>query len=374
MSYSSLRPERSTKLYNETALFRTCAHSSLISLPQASVGSKVEPFNIDSKRTGDSFLSTKSRRVQNNKTVLDRACTRSHGMRLRQLSVGSKVEQFNIDSKRTDEQLRSVKLRRVQDPIDPQILCKGPFIGTLVSQSDGRKEEMEVALDDAERIQALMDTTPEFESNRVLMYIPAPSATNGEGIKTNYKFMPCPSTHSKLEAKAQECILLPSAPQVEKNVLEASSSSIKSAQLASTEKPQTRSTARAERFTFLAPRYISDNEQDKILTVVPKPYGLSASFHEFKPPEDCTSDDKRVFNEALRKAHSSRTYPPHLCVKGRKKLGMLMSPRSSTSVRTNRRRRGYDQSAMRPWRMAPTSPPGGVFRHKSQPLCGRPAS
>ena len=135
MSYSSLRPERSTKLYTETALFRTCAHSSLISLQQASVGSKVEPFNIDSKRTGDSFLSTKSRRVQNNKTVLDRACTRSHGMRLRQLSVGSKVEQFNIDSKRTDEQLRSVKLRRVQDPIDLQIFCKGPFFSTLVSQS-----------------------------------------------------------------------------------------------------------------------------------------------------------------------------------------------------------------------------------------------
>ena len=384
MSYSGLRLERSTKLYNKTALFRTCAHSSLISLQQASVGSKVEPFNTDSKRTCDSFLSTKYRRVQNNKTVLDRACTQSHGMSLQQLSVGSKVEQFNIDSKRTDEQLRSVKLRRVQDPIDLQISCKGPLFGTPVSQSDGRKEEMEVVLDDAEIIQVLMDAT---QINRVMMYTPVLSATNGKGIKTNYKpkpeatpnvveeeFMPCPSMPSTPEAKAQECILSPSAPQVEKNVLETSSSSIKSAKLASTEKPRTRSTARAERFTILAPRHISDDEYDKIYTVVPKPYGFSASFHEYKPPEDCTCDDKRVFNEALRKAHSSRTYPPHLCVKGRKKLGMLMSPRSSTSVRTNQRRRGYDQSATRPWRMAPTSPPGGVFRHKSQPLRGRPAS
>ena len=133
MSYSSLRPERSTKLYNETALFRTCAHSSLIRLQQASVGSKVEPFNIDSKRTGDSFLSTKSRRVQNNKTVLDK---------------------------------------------------------------------------------------PEATPNVV-----------------EEEFMSCP--------KSQECILPPSAPQVEKNVLKTSSSLVKSA--ASTEKPRTRSAARVVR-------------------------------------------------------------------------------------------------------------------------------
>ena len=171
-----------------------------------------------------------------------------------------------------------------------------------------------------------------------MMYIPVPSATNGEGIKTNYKptskpeatpyveedeFMPCPTTPRKPEAKAQKCILPPSAPQVEKNVPKASS--IKSAKLASAEKPRTRSTSRAERFMIPAPLEISDDEQDTIFTVVQKPYGLSASFHEYKPPEECTGDDERVFNEALRKAQSSRTYPPHLRVKGRKELGMLMS-------------------------------------------------
>ena len=33
------------------------------------------------------------------------------------------------------------------------------------------------------------------------------------------------------------------------------------------------------------------------------------------------------------------------------------------SGRTCRRRRGDDQTALLPWRSAPTSPPGGVFRH-----------
>ena len=33
------------------------------------------------------------------------------------------------------------------------------------------------------------------------------------------------------------------------------------------------------------------------------------------------------------------------------------------SGRTCRRRRGNDHTAPRPWRSAPTSPPGGVFRH-----------
>ncbi len=84
------------------------------------------------------------------------------------------------------------------------------------------------------------------------MYIPVPYAVNGEGTKINYKptpkqeatpsveedeFIPYPNTPSKFEAKAQECILPPSAPQVEKNekyVLETSSSPIKSAKLAST--------------------------------------------------------------------------------------------------------------------------------------------
>ena len=32
---------------------------------------------------------------------------------------------------------------------------------------------------------------------------------------------------------------------------------------------------------------------------------------------------------------------------------------------------GNDQPASRPWRTAPTSPPGGVFRRKAQPLRGK---
>jgi hypothetical protein len=38
---------------------------------------------------------------------------------------------------------------------------------------------------------------------------------------------------------------------------------------------------------------------------------------------------------------------------------------SRDSGRTYRRRRGNDQPAPRPWRTAPTSPPGGVFRRQA---------
>ena len=154
MKFSNLGSERSTELYNETALVRPCAHSYLISLQQASVGRMVEQFNIDSKRTGESFLSTKTRRVQSNETVFDRICTQSHVMSFWQVSVGDKFEQFNTYSKRTDDQLHSMKLRRVQDPMDLRF-CKGPFFGTLVSQMDDGKKEMVVVPDDAEEIQGI---------------------------------------------------------------------------------------------------------------------------------------------------------------------------------------------------------------------------
>ena len=277
--------------------------------------------------------------AESNETVLDRMCTQSHRMSLRQVSVGDKFEQFNTYSKRTDDQLQPMKLRRVQDPMDLRFY-KGPFYGTFVSQLDGGKKEMVVMQDDAEEIQGILDATPDWMINRAVMYIPVPYATNGKDTKMNYKttskleatpkvvedeFMPDPNTPSKLEAKAQECILPPSAPQVEKYVLETSSSPIKSAKIARTEKPRTRSNTRAERFTIPASIDISEDEQDSIYTVVPKPYGLSTSFYEQKIPENYSGEDEYVFNKVLRESQNhSRIFPSHLRSKGRKEFTTLM--------------------------------------------------
>ena len=278
----------------------------------------------------------------NNETVLGRACAKSYEISLQQASVGSEIEGLKIDSKRTDDQLHHMKHRRVQDPIDPLTpeFCSGPFYGTIISQMFDGEEEMVVVPDDNERIQAMMNQNQKSEVQRVIMYIPIRSATNGLGTKIqnqsvtpqseatqhveNDEFMPCPNTPSEPKTKAQECIFSPNAPQVEKYVPETSSSSTKSAQIASLERPRTRSTARAERFTIPAPRDISDDEQDKTYIVVPKPYGFSTSSYEHKPSEECTGDDERVFYKALREAQSSGTLP-HLRVKGRKELGMLMA-------------------------------------------------
>ncbi len=85
-----LRQMNFSSLNNETELVILCMHFYLISLQQASVGSKAEQVNIDSKCIVDSFISAKSRRVQYNETVLVRSCTLIKS--LQQASVGSKVE------------------------------------------------------------------------------------------------------------------------------------------------------------------------------------------------------------------------------------------------------------------------------------------
>jgi hypothetical protein len=92
------------------------------------------------------------------------------------------------------------------------------------------------------------------------------------------EFLSCLNTPSKPEEKAQECILQQNMQQVEKNLLETSSSSVKSAKLSSLEKPHTHSAAHAGRFTIQESINDPNMKHHHIYTVVPKPVGFKASF------------------------------------------------------------------------------------------------
>lgn len=282
----------------------------------------------------------------NNKNVLGRACT--HPMH-EQAPVGSEIETININSERTDEQLQPMKIRRVDEPIDPRLFCEGPFFGTIVSQSAGGVEEMVVLPDDTERIQSYLDANPKSQLNRIIMYMPVYPADNGTGIKTNNnqptpqpeatpiaeedEFMSCPNTPCEQQEMAPKCTIPPNAPQVEKIVLETSSSSVKSDKLAISEKPRTRSVSRAGKFTIPESIDDPDGEQESFYTVVPKPYGFKESFHACKLPEGYTGEEERVFNKTIREAQAtSRTSPTPLRAKGRKEFTMLMSHITKTAM------------------------------------------
>ena len=322
MNFSALRSERSTKIYNQTAVVRPCAHSYesyLISLQQASVGSIFEQFNIDSKRTGDSFLSTKSCRVQNNINALGGKCMHPCQRSLQQSSVGSKVEQFNIDSKRTGEPFLSTKYCRVQDSIQPLVpqYCTCPYSSMIVLQIIDRQEEMVVVPYDTDKIQANMDGNPKYEFDLMVMHLSTLPTLSSDGTKRNYKqmnslpeaappanaekFLSCPNSPGPIGLQAQECLYSPSAPQVEKNVLETTSTSDKCAQLAkSVEEPRMRRDARAERFMITASRNISIEEQESYYTLVPRPSGASRLSDKDNIPEDYDGKHERVFTETLR--------------------------------------------------------------------------
>ena len=125
---------------------------------------------------------------------------------------------------------------------------------------------MVVLPDDTERIQSYLDANPKSQLNRIIMYMPVYPADNGTGIKTNNnqptpqpeatpiteedEFMSCPNTPSEQQEMAPKCTIPPNAPQVEKIVLETSSSSVKSDKLAISEKPRTRSVSSAGKFTI----------------------------------------------------------------------------------------------------------------------------
>jgi hypothetical protein len=115
------------------------------------------------------------------------------------------------------------------------------------------------------------------------------------------KFLSCPNLPGPLGLQAQECLHSPSAQQVEKNVLEATSTSDKCAQLAkSVKKQRTRSYARAERFMITASRNISDEEQKRYYTLVPRPSGAGGISDKDNIPEDYNGKHERVFTEILR--------------------------------------------------------------------------
>ncbi len=87
----------------------------------------------------------------------------------------------------------------------------------------------------------------------------------------------------------------PNAPQVEKIVLDSSSSSVKSDKLAISEKPRSCSASCAGKFTI--PESIDDPDGEQgFYTVDSKPYGFKESFHVYQLPEGYTGDEECVFN------------------------------------------------------------------------------
>ena len=296
----SLRSNRTTKLsYNINALGGACVHSYQTSLQQASVESELGTSMLDFKRIGDSFLSTKH--------------------------------------------------RRVQDSIYPQTLCLGPDIHTMISQLISGQEKMVVVPDDSNRIHVYMNENPKFDVNRMVMYLPDLPAPNSDGTKRNYEqiyplleavppadaeeFLSYPNSPSSLGLQAQECLSSPSAPQVEKNVLETTSTSDKCAQLAKIkEKPQTRSAARAGRFTTPASREISYQQQESYNTFVPRLHGTSKLSDKHNIPED-SGKHERVFTETLQGQRTPRDIKTQLLPERVRQVQRLWEPSGSSYPR-----------------------------------------
>ena len=300
MNYPSLKSDRTTKLsHNINALGGACIHSYQTSLQQASVESELGTSMPDFKRTGDSFLSTKH-------------C-------------------------------------RVQDSIYPLALCLGQNIDTMISQLISGQEKMVVVPDDSKRIHDYMNENPKFDVNRLVMHLPDLSIHNSDGTKRNYEqiyslleavppanaeeFLSCPNSPSSLGLQAQECLSSPSAPQVEKNVLETTSTSDKCAQLAKNkEKPRTRSAARAERFTTPASREISNQEQESYNTFVPRSHGTSKLSDKHNIPEDYCKHE-RVFTENLRGQQAPRDIKTQLLPERVRQVQRLGEPSGSSYPR-----------------------------------------
>ncbi len=109
--------------------------------------------------------------------MLGRACTQS--FRLWQASVGNEYDQHQFQTyQRTTSCSEASPSSRPNGPsriffnifFNIRIFFKGPFYGTIVSQSVGGKEEMVVVPEDDERIQAQMEANSKFEVNQLMKY------------------------------------------------------------------------------------------------------------------------------------------------------------------------------------------------------------
>jgi hypothetical protein len=187
-------------------------------------------------------------------------------------------------------------------------------------QTIGRQEEMVVVPYDTDKIQANMDGNPKYDFNQMVMHLSTPPKSRSNGTKRNYEQMSslpeaappedaekflsscCPNlpTWSPLVFQKQECLYLPSVPQVERNVLETTATSDKCAQLAkSVEKPLTHSDTCAELSIITALLNISYEEQESYYTLVPRPSGASGLSDKHNIPKDHNGKHEWLFSETL---------------------------------------------------------------------------